>query len=95
MDNDKLNANFANNYNSASTVNQTFTNASVAPPDYTNCCPNRLPCGYCRLMCGMCPLQTHTTITWTNGNTATATSEMFKIHPESVTYTTTTAEVNK
>ena len=74
------------------TINATYTGQGTAttatPYNYSECCPNRLPCGYCRLMCGMCPLQAHTTITWTSGY---ADSEMFKVHPESVTYTTTTA----
>ena len=32
--------------------------------DYSTYCYNRLPCGYCRLMSAMCPLQIKTETTW-------------------------------
>ena len=52
------------------TITSTYTGqgttSTATPYNYREYCPNRLPCGYCRLMCGMCPLQSHTTITLTN-----------------------------
>lgn len=67
-------------------------NTTAGTTNYRDYCPDRLPCGYCRLISGMCPLQSMT-ITWTSGQMD---SEMFKVHPNDITYTTTTStEVQK
>lgn len=70
---------------------------TATPYNYSEYCPNRLPCGYCRLMCGMCPLQAHTTITWTSGYVASdingmADSNVTKYNPD-IPHTYTSSEV--
>ena len=45
-----------------SEINTTSTGQSFT--DYVNYCPNRLPCGYCKAMYTICPLNNSIDITW-------------------------------
>lgn len=62
--------------NTGSSTVSNAINTTVNIPDYAQYCPNRLPCGYCKLIYTMCFLQrTGTpTITWT-GTTPSVTCD--------------------
>lgn len=45
------------NNNDSITLNNTTTGGSTTTTySYTNCCPHRLPCGYCKLLDKTCPI---------------------------------------
>lgn len=55
----------------------------ITNPNYAQYCGNRLPCGYCRLMGSICPLQ------------PTITTPSWDTTPITTTTTSTTVELNK
>lgn len=56
-------------YGNNTTSNVTDTCIATASNIYNNVCPNRLPCGICRILMCNCPKGWSSNITWTATNT--------------------------
>ena len=48
-----------NDNDSISLNNNNTSGSTTTTYSYTNCCPHRLPCGYCKLLDKMCPNYWH------------------------------------